>query len=132
MNELLTQYPQEIAAILAKYPAGNKRSAVMPLLSLAQGRQNYITKQFEELGANIIIVMPGKLLSEDGGFAGAHGAPNFAGSKLTLDLARGIQRLGLPIEKSAGVIETAVFGLPVLVVSSLIMKIGVRRFCNCA
>lgn len=45
MNELLTQYPREIAAILARYPAGYKRSAVMPLLSLAQGRQNYITKQ---------------------------------------------------------------------------------------
>lgn len=82
-------------------------SAVILLVSIGTGIQNYITKQFEDLGANIIIVMPGKLLSEDGGFAGTHGAPNFAGSKLTLDLARGIQRLGLPVEKTAGVIETA-------------------------
>jgi len=82
-------------------------SSVVLLVSIGTGLQNYITKQFEDLGANIIIVMPGKLLSEDGGFAGAHGAPNFAGSKLTLDLARGLQRLGPPIEKTAGVIETA-------------------------
>ena len=35
MNQLQSKYPQEIQAILAKYPADRKRSAVMPLLYLA-------------------------------------------------------------------------------------------------
>ncbi len=45
MNQLLQKYPQEIQAILAKYPADRKRSAVMPLLYLAQKEPGYITKQ---------------------------------------------------------------------------------------
>jgi len=39
---LTEKYPQEIEAIFAKYPA--KRSAVMPLLYLAQREEGYITK----------------------------------------------------------------------------------------
>jgi len=45
VNQLLQKYPQEIQAILAKYPADRKRSAVMPLLYLAQKEPGYITKQ---------------------------------------------------------------------------------------
>ncbi len=45
MNELLNTYPQEIARILAKYPADYKKSAVMPLLYLAQRKLGYLTKQ---------------------------------------------------------------------------------------
>ena len=45
MNILLEKYPEEIQAILAKYPAGQKRSAVMPLLYLAQRENGYLTKQ---------------------------------------------------------------------------------------
>ena len=39
------KYPQEIEAIYAKYPAERKRSAVMPLLYLAQRDEGYITKE---------------------------------------------------------------------------------------
>ena len=35
-SNLLQEYPNEVQAILAKYPAESKRSAVMPLLYLAQ------------------------------------------------------------------------------------------------
>ena len=45
MNILLEKYPEEIRAILAKYPADQKRSAVMPLLYLAQRENGYLTKQ---------------------------------------------------------------------------------------
>ena len=45
MNELLAKYPQEIEAILAKYPPEFKRSAVMPLLHLAQADPGYVTAQ---------------------------------------------------------------------------------------
>jgi NADH-quinone oxidoreductase subunit E len=40
---LAEKYPQEVKAIFAKYPV--KRSAVMPLLYLAQREGGYITKQ---------------------------------------------------------------------------------------
>ncbi len=41
---LLEKYPEEVQAILAKYPPDQKRSAVMPLLFLAQRELGYITK----------------------------------------------------------------------------------------
>lgn len=44
-QSLAERYAGEIQAILAKYPAEEKRSAVMPLLYLAQRQEGYITKQ---------------------------------------------------------------------------------------
>jgi NADH-quinone oxidoreductase subunit E len=43
-HSLRTQYPQEVDLILAQYPADQKRSAVMPLLYLAQRGDMYVTK----------------------------------------------------------------------------------------
>ncbi len=47
MNALLQNHADEIQAILAKYPAdkAGKRSAVMPLLYLAQHDYGYVTKE---------------------------------------------------------------------------------------
>jgi NADH-quinone oxidoreductase subunit E len=45
VNELLSKYPDEIERILAKYPQDFRKSAVMPLLYLAQRDQGYLTKQ---------------------------------------------------------------------------------------
>jgi NADH-quinone oxidoreductase E subunit len=42
---LTEKYPHEINAILAKYPPEYKRSAVMPLLYLAQREQGYVSGQ---------------------------------------------------------------------------------------
>ncbi len=42
---LIEKYSDEIQTILAKYPPDQKRSAVMPLLFLAQREQGYVTKQ---------------------------------------------------------------------------------------
>jgi NADH-quinone oxidoreductase subunit E len=41
---LAKKYSREVNRILAKYPPENKRSAVMPLLYLAQSEEGYITK----------------------------------------------------------------------------------------
>ncbi|NJC96349.1 MAG: hypothetical protein C3F07_03975 [Anaerolineales bacterium] len=38
------KYPKEVKQILAKYPPEHKRSAVMPLLYLAQREEGYINK----------------------------------------------------------------------------------------
>jgi NADH-quinone oxidoreductase subunit E len=45
VNALASKYSAEIAAILAKYPADRKRSAVLPLIYLAQRESGYINKQ---------------------------------------------------------------------------------------
>jgi NADH-quinone oxidoreductase subunit E len=42
---LSLKYPAEVAAILDKYPPEHRRSAVMPLLYLAQRDGGYITKE---------------------------------------------------------------------------------------
>ncbi|MGB8212774.1 MAG: NAD(P)H-dependent oxidoreductase subunit E [Anaerolineales bacterium] len=41
---LLEKYPDDVKRILAKYPPEQKRSAVMPLLYLAQRQDGYVTK----------------------------------------------------------------------------------------
>jgi len=41
---LSEKYPKEVKQILSKYPPEGKRSAVMPLLFLAQREEGYITK----------------------------------------------------------------------------------------
>jgi NADH-quinone oxidoreductase subunit E len=53
-KSLLEMYPHEVETILAKYPPEHKRSAVMPLLYLAQREQMYITKQALEEIAEIV------------------------------------------------------------------------------
>jgi NADH-quinone oxidoreductase subunit E len=53
VNQLLTQYPQEVEAILARYPLEQKRSAVMPLLFLAQRATGTISVQAMEEIADI-------------------------------------------------------------------------------
>ena len=41
---LAKKYPKEVKQILSKYPPEHKRSAVMPLLYLAQREEGYISK----------------------------------------------------------------------------------------
>lgn len=45
MNALLEKYSPEVAAILAKYPADQKRSAVMPLLYVAQREKMFVAQE---------------------------------------------------------------------------------------
>jgi NADH-quinone oxidoreductase subunit E len=41
---LVKKYPKEVKQILSKYPPEHKRSAVMPLLFLAQREEGYVNK----------------------------------------------------------------------------------------
>jgi NADH-quinone oxidoreductase subunit E len=41
---LVKKYPKEVKQIMAKYPPEHKRSAVMPLLYLAQREDGYVTR----------------------------------------------------------------------------------------
>lgn len=75
-------------------------SAVILLVSIGQGLQNYITQQFEALGSNLIVVLPGKV-----GAGGSVTGPNLAGTKLTLSDVDKLSRLGGPIESVGAGIE---------------------------
>jgi NADH-quinone oxidoreductase subunit E len=63
---LADRYPREIAALLAKYPPEHKRSAVMPLLYLAQRDGGYITKEAMQDIAQLLEIS----VSEVGGVVG--------------------------------------------------------------
>jgi len=43
-------------------------TSVIMLMSIGQGLQSYITEQFEKLGSNMIIILPGNMISEEGQF----------------------------------------------------------------
>ena len=51
---LAEKYPDEIKRIMAKYPPEQKRSAVMPLLYLAQRQDGYVTKAAMEDIASLL------------------------------------------------------------------------------
>ena len=53
---LAEKYPDEVKQIFAKYPADRKRSAVMPLLYLAQRDEGYVTKESMQDIADLIEV----------------------------------------------------------------------------
>lgn len=76
-------------------------TSVILLTSIGTGLQNYLNQQFETLGANILVIMPGTFGSE-GGF---QGPPNIQGSKLTLLHVRDLEKLGPPITAVAPVFE---------------------------
>ena len=75
-------------------------SAVILLVSIGQGLQSYITQQFELLGSNLVVVLPGKV-----GSGGALTGPNIAGSKLTLTDVAKLSRLGGAIQSVGAGIE---------------------------
>ena len=51
---LAKKYPKEVKQILSKYPPEHKRSAVMPLLYLAQREEGYVTKDAMQDIADIL------------------------------------------------------------------------------
>lgn len=76
-------------------------AAVILLVSIGQGLQSYVTTQFEQLGANTIAILPGRV-SLEGGF---QGPPNFAGSKLTIRQMEDLGNLGGSIEAVGAAME---------------------------
>ena len=56
--------------------------SVVLLIALGVGLKNYLKQQFESLGANLIIIFPGNVFSEDsGGFGGGFGPGLIGGAK---------------------------------------------------
>lgn len=75
MNEFLKTHSDEIERILAKYPAENRRSAIMPLLYLAQRERNYITKQAIADIASILEMTTTEVISVVGYYTLYHDQP---------------------------------------------------------
>ena len=75
MNEFNAQYSEEIQKTLAKYPPENRRSAVMPLLYLAQREKGYIQKQTIDDIAAILEITPTEVASIVGFYTLYHDQP---------------------------------------------------------
>lgn len=60
---LADKYKDQIAATLAKYPADQKRSAVMPLLYIAQSEYGYVTQEALDEVAEILEIEPTQVAS---------------------------------------------------------------------
>lgn len=75
MNALLSKYPEQVEKILAKYPADQKRAAVMPLLYLAQTDENYIKQQSVHEIAEILEISPTDVVSIIGFYTLFHAEP---------------------------------------------------------
>jgi NADH-quinone oxidoreductase subunit E len=78
MNQLMAQYPDEIQALLAKYPPDQKRSAVMPLLYLAQRQPGYVTRQAMQEIAEIVEITSTDVASIAGFYTLYHEHPEGA------------------------------------------------------
>jgi len=60
---LYEKYRDQIESTLAKYPADQKRSAVMPLLYIAQSEYGWVTKEAMEEVAAILEIEPTQVAS---------------------------------------------------------------------
>jgi len=78
VNYLAEKYPGEVEKILAKYPAEQKRSAVMPLLYLSQREHGYVTKQSLQDIAELAGVSTTDVASLVGFYTLYHGQPGGA------------------------------------------------------
>ena len=75
MNNLAEKYAEEIQTTLSKYPPDQKRSAVMPLLYLAQREMGHVTKQSIQEIAEILDITPTEVVSIVGFYTLYHGEP---------------------------------------------------------
>jgi len=76
LNEFKAQFTEEIQNILAKYPADQKRSAVMPLLYLAQREMGFIQKQTIEEIADVLEISSTDVASVAGFYTLYHDHPD--------------------------------------------------------
>ncbi len=56
--------------------------SVVMLIALGLGLKNYLQQQFENLGANLIMIFPGNVFSSEGGIGGGFGSGLIGGAKL--------------------------------------------------
>jgi putative ABC transport system permease protein len=72
-------------------------ASVILLVAIGSGLQGFVTKQFQDLGSNLVFVLPGKVSLRSGG-----GPPVSTEAKFTFDDVREIKALGAPITTAFG------------------------------
>lgn len=82
-------------------------ASVILLTSIGNGLTVFIEEQFQNLGSNLLIVSPGEIVNEDGGFNQEAAALSLASSKLSLKDAKALERGGAPLTGVTPVIEGA-------------------------
>lgn len=82
--------------------------SVILLTSIGNGLTVFVEKQFETLGSNLLIVSPGEIISEEGGFNQEAAALSLSTSKLSMADASAISRVGYPLGEVSPVIEGSV------------------------
>lgn len=82
--------------------------SVILLTSIGNGLTVFVEKQFETLGSNLLIVSPGEIVSEEGGFNQEAAALSMSTSKLSLGDISAIERVGYPLGQAVPVIEGSV------------------------
>lgn len=75
MNDLRSKYGDEIDRIRAKYPEEHRRSAVMPLLFLAQREEGYVSRQSMNEIAEILEIAPTEVATVVGFYTLFHEEP---------------------------------------------------------
>ena len=68
-------------------------ASVVLLTSISNGLSVFITEQFNELGANTLIVFPGDVFGDGGGFSSEHSHAGLANSKLSQREVNNLQQL---------------------------------------
>jgi putative ABC transport system permease protein len=82
--------------------------SVILLTSIGNGLTVFVEKQFETLGSNLLIVSPGEIVSEEGGFNQEAAMLSMATSKLSLSDVSALERIGYPLGLVSPVIEGSV------------------------
>ncbi len=82
--------------------------SVILLTSIGNGLTVFVEKQFETLGSNLLIVSPGEIINEEGGFNQEAAALSLSTSKLSLADATALSRVGYPLGDVSPVIEGSV------------------------
>lgn len=67
--------------------------SVVMLTAIGNGLQAYVTEQFDQLGANTILIFPGNIFGEDGGFSRENQTNAIANSKLNMRDVQNIQKM---------------------------------------
>lgn len=75
--------------------------SVILLTSIGNGLTVVVEQQFQSLGSNVLVVTPGEIVNEEGGFSQDQAALGFATSKLTIDNADALNHAGFPIVAAA-------------------------------
>lgn len=82
--------------------------SVILLTSIGNGLTVFVEQQFQTLGSNLLIVSPGEIVSEEGGFNQEAAALSLSTSKLAVTDSNALERAGYPLGDVAIVIEGSV------------------------